>query len=431
MAKVFRAHDLHTDETVAVKILHPGSDTNYRRFEREASVLATLRTPGVVRYVAHGRAPDGQPFLAMEWLDGFDLEEWLRDRTCTADEVLVLGCALASSGFQASTEANPLTGRPSFAVGMICRLARAGPFHSTHHTVKWDADDWTRMPRSGLSIYARFRLQRLCASTAPPSMTSAALAILTSSVMFGAGCGRANYDVIDASAETGMDGSDLHDADGGNPFLTEALLAHFPLDETSGSSFVDATGHGYDGSCTACPRLGVPGRSNNAVRFDGTNAIVVVNTINYGPGDQVSVAAWVRHDSAGCASVSDAECYVVAKNQFNNLTPYNLQVTVAGAAELYVGDVGTEAGSAAGTVGDGAWHHLVGTFDGANIALFVDGAMRGTGTGTPQSNTEPLAIGASATGASYRPFVGDIDDVRIYERALSADEVAQLYAAYQ
>ena len=53
----------------------PGADA--ARFQREANVLATLRHPGIVRYVAHGRAESGEPYLAMEWLEGEDLAERL------------------------------------------------------------------------------------------------------------------------------------------------------------------------------------------------------------------------------------------------------------------------------------------------------------------------------------------------------------------
>src|SRR5262249_47812202 len=47
------------------------------RFSREALLLSELRHPGIVSYIAHGQLPDGQRFLAMEWLDGEDLAQRL------------------------------------------------------------------------------------------------------------------------------------------------------------------------------------------------------------------------------------------------------------------------------------------------------------------------------------------------------------------
>ena len=79
MGTVYRALDRYSGDPVALKLLKirsaAQSDTaaEAQRFIREAELLAELRHPGIVCYVAHGQAPDGQFFLAMEWLDGEDL----------------------------------------------------------------------------------------------------------------------------------------------------------------------------------------------------------------------------------------------------------------------------------------------------------------------------------------------------------------------
>lgn len=74
MGAVFRARDLETGEEVALKLLLGGGSLS-SRFEREVGALSQLRHPGVVRYIAHGEAPDGRLYLAMEWLDGEELAE--------------------------------------------------------------------------------------------------------------------------------------------------------------------------------------------------------------------------------------------------------------------------------------------------------------------------------------------------------------------
>lgn len=75
MGTVYRAKDRFFGSFVALKLLHgQHSDSNLAaRFTRESQLLAELRHPGIVSYVAHGQTPSGQPFLAMEWLDGEDL----------------------------------------------------------------------------------------------------------------------------------------------------------------------------------------------------------------------------------------------------------------------------------------------------------------------------------------------------------------------
>ncbi len=75
MGLVFRGRDLLDGSTVAVKVLQHPEYIAIERFTREAEVLAGLVHPGIVRYVAHGRTPRGEPFLAMEWLDGETLAD--------------------------------------------------------------------------------------------------------------------------------------------------------------------------------------------------------------------------------------------------------------------------------------------------------------------------------------------------------------------
>jgi hypothetical protein len=67
---VFRGWDLEREAPVAIKILAELTATDVLRFGREAAVLAALRLPGVVRYIAHGETRSGAPYLVMEWLEG-------------------------------------------------------------------------------------------------------------------------------------------------------------------------------------------------------------------------------------------------------------------------------------------------------------------------------------------------------------------------
>jgi tRNA A-37 threonylcarbamoyl transferase component Bud32/tetratricopeptide (TPR) repeat protein len=71
MGAVYRARDRQSNADVALKILL--DESSEERFAREARVLADLRHPGIVAYVAHGKSERGALFLAMEWLEGIDL----------------------------------------------------------------------------------------------------------------------------------------------------------------------------------------------------------------------------------------------------------------------------------------------------------------------------------------------------------------------
>jgi serine/threonine protein kinase len=77
---VYRARDEVTGAPVALKVIAlPGVDAGEEaRFRREGRVLAGLRHPAIVQVVAFGQLDDGQPYIAMEWLEGEDIAQRLR-----------------------------------------------------------------------------------------------------------------------------------------------------------------------------------------------------------------------------------------------------------------------------------------------------------------------------------------------------------------
>ncbi|AKT37089.1 serine/threonine-protein kinase PknK [Chondromyces crocatus] len=97
MGAVYRARERYSGRLVALKILQPGPPEHAARFAREAQVLAELRHPGIVRYVAHGLTEGELPFLAMEWLDGEDLERRLGRGQLSVAEAIVLGRRVAEA----------------------------------------------------------------------------------------------------------------------------------------------------------------------------------------------------------------------------------------------------------------------------------------------------------------------------------------------
>jgi tetratricopeptide (TPR) repeat protein len=96
MGDVYCALDRASGARVALKVLRAqGGD--FARLLREAEILAELENPGIVRHVAHGLSGDGSLYLAMEWLDGEDLQHRLAHAPLTVSESVTLVTRLAEA----------------------------------------------------------------------------------------------------------------------------------------------------------------------------------------------------------------------------------------------------------------------------------------------------------------------------------------------
>src|SRR5436309_1883040 len=86
MGTIYRAWDAEAGVPVAVKRLR--DDRDVERFTREAALLQTMAHPGIVRYIAQGRAVDGDHYLVMEWVEGESLAQRLDRIGLTAAEAV-------------------------------------------------------------------------------------------------------------------------------------------------------------------------------------------------------------------------------------------------------------------------------------------------------------------------------------------------------
>jgi tetratricopeptide (TPR) repeat protein len=90
MGEVWQARDRVADAIVALKLLTGTSASAREGFGREALILAELRHPGIVRYVAHGLTPAQHPYLVMEWLEGEELQKRLARGRLGVEQTLAL-----------------------------------------------------------------------------------------------------------------------------------------------------------------------------------------------------------------------------------------------------------------------------------------------------------------------------------------------------
>ncbi len=164
-----------------------------------------------------------------------------------------------------------------------------------------------------------------------------------------------------------------------------------------------------------------PGWARQAFSLDGLDDRVLTGNLSL--GNTFSVVAWVNSDV-----VNQSGYDRIVENSFSN--HFFLGVNVAGTGYKFIvktpsAPYGTVQG---GKISPGDWQLVVGTYDGATGTLYVDGKAVSSGAfPAPGTVNLPVNIGAYFGGGSS--WDGRIDEVQIYDRALSADEVRAIYEA--
>jgi hypothetical protein len=214
------------------------------------------------------------------------------------------------------------------------------------------------------------------------------------------------------------------------------LVGWWKFDEGNGTTAADSSGNGDTVSLVNGVSW-VTGKIGDAISANGTNQYGTVPAINLSGTSTVTVAFWAnRTYSTTIESV-----------MLENTTNYNLSTTGFG---LFPDDTGCKGIQAAvhGNVGysvncyaqpsSGVWHHLAIIYDktqaaNAQTALYIDGVLQtptshlNTAQNTNGFGNNPLYLFSRAGSQFFNG--GEMDDLRIYNRALSAGEIQQLYQA--
>ncbi len=211
------------------------------------------------------------------------------------------------------------------------------------------------------------------------------------------------------------------------------LVAYWMLDDGSGTTALDASGNGNAGVLVNGPTW-TAGIVRQALAFDGVDDHVRVEHAGALDAYPLTVAAWVR------TGAKRGVQGIVNKYVANSYNGYQLFLNAGTVCAWYFRDAanavydGTDCTLGAAGVNDGQWHHVAFVVDATGGRLYVDGAPRAsrawTGTAGPSTTLEPLRLGyypGLARGSHY--FAGALDDVRLYNQALSADDIEALYRA--
>ncbi len=186
------------------------------------------------------------------------------------------------------------------------------------------------------------------------------------------------------------------------------LVASWSFDEGSGTSASDGSGNGYTGTLANGVLWTASGKTNGAISLDGLDDRVSNRAV---PNlSAVSISLWVKVPSTA-----------VTKRVFDRNGTNPIVRILSGGRVQFIGSVSL---NSVGTLTTDTWNHIVVTGDATGHKVYINGILSNSSLAPYAiTQTEPITIGGSFDSAQ-----GDIDEVRIYDRALDASEVGELYA---
>ncbi len=219
-----------------------------------------------------------------------------------------------------------------------------------------------------------------------------------------------------------------------------ALVGHWKLDETSGSAIADSSTKGHtgtwsDGSGDVVTEEALVAKRNTGLNFDGVNDYIDIgNPTTYQFTDSMSVMAWVKGD------VYPEIKHIVSKQ--GDTPDYGWRLATSGADSPFVIGVTSTGASMVDrkstTIPEvGLWYHVAGVYNSSSLTLDIyvngvldNGTLSGAVPASQFNSSVNVNIGKRAAGANRR-FDGVIDDVRVYNYALTASEISAIYNSAQ
>ena len=191
----------------------------------------------------------------------------------------------------------------------------------------------------------------------------------------------------------------------------------------SGTTWTDLSGNGNTG--TLVNGVGYSGDNLGSLSFDGSNDVVNSTTsiIDRADGQEITVSCWIK------PSRTSGQYSVFCTNRSDNASIYNwifYQHTTDGAIAFH-GDAQNKSSYVPIT---NVWINVTNTVTASRVStLYVNGVSTYTVTGYTYGNGTPSRLGIGADPGGQEPFQGNIAQVSIYNRALTAAEIQQNYNA--
>ena len=217
--------------------------------------------------------------------------------------------------------------------------------------------------------------------------------------------------------------------------LQNGLVGYWTFDKNNivnGYAKSTVGGNGLDGKLVGFDSISIPaGKIGEALEFDGLNDQVEIGDVLDQAGSY-SIAIWVHPHTVSSASDHTDDRRIVAKDTESAGWALSLSDGGDGSLRFFIRSTSPiVTDTVEGTLQTGVWQHIVAVFDtDTNVrTIYVNGTKKAETTGVsgnPTNTTASLTIGGNASGKNNGNFDGYIDEVRIYNRALSASEVKDL-----
>lgn len=209
------------------------------------------------------------------------------------------------------------------------------------------------------------------------------------------------------------------------------LAAHWEFEDGGGTTAQDSTANGNDGALVNGPAW-TSGKIDGGLSFDGTDDYVDVSdnpSLRFGQHDSFTIAFWARPIGTG-------QGFAVSKMRTggaNGVFGYQVYWSPSGNWCFLIDSAGynqTYLWTSENSAPEDNWYHVAAVYDNKDMKIYLNGQLDGhtsfsyNASGTPDKN---LAIGVRSFDTTLEQyFKGKLDDIRIYNQALNANEVAAL-----
>jgi hypothetical protein len=210
------------------------------------------------------------------------------------------------------------------------------------------------------------------------------------------------------------------------------LVTRWEFEQSKDGIIPDTSGNSHHGRLVGDAKVYVDSDRGNVLRLDGEGDWVDCGTdAKFDITDEITISAWIKvgqFDKPWQVIVAKGDdTWRLQRYQTTDTLEFACSGVAAGFEFNRFGNLSGHA-----NVNDGKWHHVTGVYDGRRISLYIDGEQDASTLSVLaytriNTSTDPVRIGSNASTQPPREWNGLIDDVRIYNYALSPDDIKALH----